>query len=110
MRYAGARTRPGRTEKLIGNTKKNPFVARGDRADHQLTALESAWQPESLMSEMFATESLAMERLTGIAPQGMLFVASNVDAADEADFNQWYDREHVEERARIEGFISRGAP
>ncbi|MGE8368704.1 DUF4286 family protein [Cupriavidus basilensis] len=58
------------------------------------------------MSEMFATESLAMERLTGIAPQGMLFVASNVDAADEADFNQWYDREHVEERARIEGFIS----
>ncbi|WP_416052311.1 hypothetical protein [Cupriavidus basilensis] len=58
------------------------------------------------MSEMFATESLATESGAGMAPQGMLFVASNVDAADEADFNQWYDREHVEERARIEGFIS----
>ncbi|WP_158408323.1 hypothetical protein [Cupriavidus basilensis] len=38
-RQAGARTQPDRTEKLIGNAKKNPFVARGDRADHQLTAL-----------------------------------------------------------------------
>jgi len=37
---------------------------------------------------------------------GMLFVASDVAAADDADFNAWYDREHVEERARIEGFIS----
>lgn len=42
----------------------------------------------------------------GMAPHGMLFVAANVDAADEDDFNQWYDREHVEERARIRGFIS----
>ena len=39
-------------------------------------------------------------------PQGMLFVATDVAPQDEADFNQWYDREHVEERARIEGFIS----
>lgn len=39
-------------------------------------------------------------------PHGMLFVASDVGAEDEADFNDWYDREHVEERARIEGFIS----
>ena len=38
--------------------------------------------------------------------QGMLFVATDVSAQDEADFNQWYDHEHVEERARIEGFIS----
>ncbi|WP_369790890.1 hypothetical protein [Rouxiella sp. WC2420] len=37
---------------------------------------------------------------------GMLFVATNVAAQDEADFNQWYDREHVEERVRIEGFLS----
>jgi hypothetical protein len=36
----------------------------------------------------------------------MLFVASDVAAADDADFNAWYDREHVEERARVEGFIS----
>lgn len=37
---------------------------------------------------------------------GMLFVASDVAAADDADFNDWYDHEHVEERARIDGFVS----
>ncbi|MGJ7528017.1 hypothetical protein [Variovorax sp. GB1P17] len=37
---------------------------------------------------------------------GLLFVASDVDAADDADFNRWYDKEHVEERARIPGFLS----
>lgn len=36
----------------------------------------------------------------------MLFVASDVEPADEADFNRWYDREHVEERVRIPGFLS----
>jgi hypothetical protein len=36
----------------------------------------------------------------------MLFVASDVEPADEADFNRWYDQEHVEERARIPGFLS----
>ncbi|MFD4838622.1 hypothetical protein ACFWP0_14040 [Achromobacter sp. NPDC058515] len=41
-----------------------------------------------------------------LAPNGLLFVASDVDAADEADFNRWYDREHVEERVRIPGFLS----
>lgn len=40
------------------------------------------------------------------APHGMLFVASDVAPADEAEFNQWYDQEHVEERARIAGFLS----
>ena len=39
-------------------------------------------------------------------PNGMLFVATNVAEKDEADFNQWYDREHVEERVRIDGFLS----
>src|SRR6185437_11329725 len=28
-----------------------------------------------------------------------------VDAADETDFNRWYDREHLEERVSIEGFL-----
>jgi hypothetical protein len=36
----------------------------------------------------------------------MLFVASDVDAADESDFNAWYDREHIEERVRMQGVIS----
>ncbi|RQO59219.1 hypothetical protein DBV14_07850 [Variovorax sp. KBW07] len=37
---------------------------------------------------------------------GLLFVAADVAPADEADFNRWYDKEHVEERVRIPGFLS----
>lgn len=37
---------------------------------------------------------------------GMLYVASDVSAEHDADFNAWYDQEHVEERARLEGFVS----
>src|SRR5580700_11546320 len=40
-----------------------------------------------------------------IAGQGMLLTSMDVDAADEADFNRWYDREHLEERVAIKGFI-----
>jgi hypothetical protein len=40
-----------------------------------------------------------------IAGKGMLLTSMDVDAADEADFNRWYDREHLEERVAIEGFI-----
>ncbi|TFZ49329.1 hypothetical protein E5C26_19845 [Serratia proteamaculans] len=43
--------------------------------------------------------------MTG-SPNGMLFVATDVTAQDEADFNKWYDREHVEERVRVPGFLS----
>lgn len=43
--------------------------------------------------------------MTG-SPNGMLFVATDVAAQDEVDFNQWYDREHVEERVRVPGFLS----
>jgi len=39
-------------------------------------------------------------------PHGMLYVATNIGAEDEADFNQWYDHEHVEERVAITGFLS----
>ncbi|OSM94877.1 hypothetical protein AU506_13795 [Lonsdalea populi] len=41
-----------------------------------------------------------------VTPNGMLLVATDVAAQDEADFNQWYDREHVEERVRIPGFLA----
>lgn len=37
---------------------------------------------------------------------GMLFVASDIRPEDEIDFNAWYDREHIEERVRMEGVIS----
>src|SRR6202034_814621 len=40
-----------------------------------------------------------------LAGKGMLLTSMNVDAVHEADFNRWYDREHLEERVAIPGFI-----
>src|ERR1700704_1578656 len=40
-----------------------------------------------------------------IAGKGMLLTSMNVDAADEAEFNRWYDSEHLEERVAIPGFL-----
>jgi hypothetical protein len=40
-----------------------------------------------------------------IAGKGMLITWMNVDPAEEDDFNLWYDREHLAERVRIEGFM-----
>ena len=42
-------------------------------------------------------------RLDRDAP-GELFIWTDVDAAFEDDFNRWYEREHMEERAEIPGF------
>ncbi|HDR9882394.1 TPA: DUF4286 family protein [Burkholderia cenocepacia] len=39
-------------------------------------------------------------------PRGLLFVASDVDAQDEEDFNRWYDSEHLEDRVRMDGVLS----
>ncbi|CAN7730020.1 hypothetical protein LJR220_001832 [Bradyrhizobium sp. LjRoot220] len=40
-----------------------------------------------------------------IAGQGMLLTSMNIDAAHEAEFNRWYDREHLEERVAMPGFL-----
>jgi hypothetical protein len=40
-----------------------------------------------------------------IAGKGMLLTSMDIDPADEEDFNRWYDREHLEERVAIDGFI-----
>ena len=40
-----------------------------------------------------------------LAGKGMLLTSMDIDPADEADFNRWYDREHLEERVAIQGFI-----
>jgi hypothetical protein len=40
-----------------------------------------------------------------IAGQGMLLTSMDIDPSDETDFNRWYDREHLEERVAIAGFI-----
>jgi hypothetical protein len=40
-----------------------------------------------------------------LAGKGMLLTSMNIDVSDEADFSRWYDREHLEERVAIEGFL-----
>lgn len=44
--------------------------------------------------------------MTSMTQEGMLFVAPEVGAADEADLDDRYDHGHVEERAHIDGFVS----
>jgi hypothetical protein len=40
-----------------------------------------------------------------LAGKGMLLTSMDIDPADEAEFNRWYDREHLLERVAIEGFL-----
>jgi hypothetical protein len=40
-----------------------------------------------------------------MAGKGMLLTSMDIDASDEADFNRWYDREHIAERVGIDGFL-----
>lgn len=40
-----------------------------------------------------------------LAGKGMLLTSMDIDPADEAEFNRWYDREHLEERVAIGGFL-----
>jgi hypothetical protein len=39
-------------------------------------------------------------------PRGQLCIWTDVDPAFERDFNRWYDREHMQERLAIPGFVS----
>ena len=40
-----------------------------------------------------------------IAGKGMLLTSMDIDPAHEEEFNRWYDREHLEERVAIDGFL-----
>jgi hypothetical protein len=40
-----------------------------------------------------------------LAGKGMLLTSMDIDPADEPEFNCWYDREHLEERVAIDGFL-----
>jgi hypothetical protein len=40
-----------------------------------------------------------------LAGKGMLLTSMDIEPTDEADFNRWYDREHLRERVAIEGFL-----
>ena len=40
-----------------------------------------------------------------LAGKGMLLTSMDIDPTHEADFNRWYDREHLIERVAIDGFL-----
>jgi hypothetical protein len=40
-----------------------------------------------------------------LAGKGMLLTSMDIDASHEVEFNRWYDREHLEERVAIDGFL-----
>src|SRR4051794_33971808 len=40
-----------------------------------------------------------------LAGKGMLLTSMDIDAAEEREFNLWYDTEHLEERVAIDGFL-----
>src|SRR5258708_11002855 len=40
-----------------------------------------------------------------LAGKAMLLTSMDIDPLDEAEFNRWYDREHLEERVAIDGFL-----
>jgi hypothetical protein len=40
-----------------------------------------------------------------LAGKGMLLTSMDIDPSEEAEFNRWYDREHLEERVAIDGFL-----
>jgi hypothetical protein len=40
-----------------------------------------------------------------LAGKGMLLTSMDIDPSDEAEFNRWYDREHLLERVAIAGFL-----
>jgi hypothetical protein len=40
-----------------------------------------------------------------LAGKGMLLTSMDIDASEEAEFNRWYDREHLLERVAIDGFL-----
>jgi hypothetical protein len=47
-----------------------------------------------------------MEAIGKESAGGLLMVLANVAPEDEAEFNRWYDREHMRERVAIPGFLS----
>ena len=40
-----------------------------------------------------------------LAGKGMLLTSMDIDPTHEAEFNRWYDREHLKERVAIDGFL-----
>jgi hypothetical protein len=40
-----------------------------------------------------------------LAGKGMLLTSMNIEPSDDPEFNRWYNREHLEERVAIPGFL-----
>ena len=40
----------------------------------------------------------------GLTGKGMLITLTEVKARDEREFNEWYNREHIDERVDLPGF------
>jgi hypothetical protein len=40
-----------------------------------------------------------------LAGKGMLLTSMDINPADEPEFNRWYDRDHLQERVAIDGFL-----
>ena len=39
-------------------------------------------------------------------PKGLLLMMTDIDPANEEDFNRWYEEEHLAERMNIPGFLT----
>src|SRR5205823_1607807 len=57
------------------------------------------------MIEFGSHDQLSTEEAE-MTKQGLLLVMTDIDPANEEDFNRWYEEEHLDERMRIPGFIN----
>jgi hypothetical protein len=67
-----------------------------------------AWNslsPHGRFGDIAKIKQVEEEQSMPIAGQGMLLTSMDVDGLHEAEFNRWYDREHLEERVAIDGFL-----
>ena len=57
------------------------------------------------MIEFYSHDQPLMEEDIDDQP-GLLLMMTDIDPANEADFNRWYEEEHLDERMAIPGFIN----
>jgi hypothetical protein len=76
-------------------------VAKSDKVPTGQSASDA-----DLLYRLFGL-GLAHEEATAVplSGKGMLITIMDADPAEEADFNRWYDREHIIERTAIAGFL-----
>src|ERR1700741_5246447 len=85
-----------RAEQACGNCG-NPWSARSRATRNRLSG-------RALSGDIAQIKQAKKEHSMPIAGQGMLLTSMDIDSLHEAEFNRWYDREHLEERVAIDGF------